>query len=762
MRFEYKTREMDDPRGRPKVLLSCHPSDFANALDLVAEDVLEQANCAIWYDAELAGDGAEVDFAAEADIDFTDDEVFDGPFGELLSAIKDMQLFVFAITSRFLEQPNRARDVELPFALARNIPVLPIMLETDLEFEFNEKCAPVQVVNRQVNDPTATPYKDVLRTFLSSVLVGDELAVLVRDAFDAYVFLSYRKKNREHAQRLMHIIHENERFRDIAIWYDEHLVPGESFDDAIEAAFAKSSLFALAVTPQLMEEGNYVKEVEYPMAHRRSEDKHDLEIVPVELYDPKIKSSRTNLDDLAKDYEGIPQVQDEYERAKLHEALNAALDRLGVKEARGTAQHCFFIGLAYLNGIDVEPNFERALDLLTQAATDEENPCIDATEKLADMYQRGDGVQRDITEAIRWQQRVVVQYFDAYRRHHDPDEHKGYGTKCFKALMHKADLQCEKGDADAALSTLGAAYELLRELDIEVGVREMERDKAVVLNRMGDLNRANGRFDKALKCYGDARYIYGKLASVLDTARARRDFSISLERLGDVKREQEDFVEAENLYRRACEIREALAETDLEPRNWRDLSAIYTKLGDVRKDGDDLRGAAHFYNQALEMDQKLAEELRTPQATDDLAVSLIKLGDIAKKRRDFTGAIERYDAAEALYADLVKSPGSRRYRANHARCLGKLASACKHAGDAERAQRCYEEADAEFLELHSSAMGSGVKEAHELAAAHFNHAQFAHSKELARKAREIWEELSKNDKRFERYLAKADKLLDKL
>ena len=768
MQFEYRTREMGDPRGRPKVFFSCHPTDFAEAFDLVVEDVLEQANCVIWYDADLAlGDKVYEhvslsDVATEGISADSDSDGDQAAVKELLDALDDMQLLVFAVTARFLEEPNRARDVELPYALKHHIPVLPIMLENGLEYEFNEKCAPVQVVNRYVNDSTATPYTEVLRTFLSSVLVGDELAAQVRDAFDAYVFLSYRKKNRRQAKRLMRIIHEKEHRRNIAIWYDEYLVPGEGFDEAIKDAFQKSSLFALTVTQQLLEEGNYVETVEYPMAHSRKCDQHDLEVVPVEMYELGSKETRTDLGALASAFEDLPKVQDEYKRDELHETIDEALLRAGVKSGDDSARRRYLIGLAYLNGIDVEPDYKCALDLLTQAATDKENPCIDATEKLADMYQCGDGVERNIDEAIRWRWQVVRQYTDAYRKHHDPDEHKGFGTKRFKALVRVADLLREAGDTSEAVLAYGEAFEFLRELVIEVGLREVERDKAVVLNRLGDLNRAHGKLDKALACYEDARHIFGKLASQLGTVRARRDFSISFERLGDVKRDLGDLIGAENCYQKSGEIREALAGADLEPRNWRDLSAIYTKLGNVRKDGDDLRGAERFYNQALELDQKLADELRTPQATDDLAVSLIKLGDVAKRRGDYATAIERYDAAEALYADLGENPGSRRYRKNHARCLSKLASACKHAGNAEGATRCYERADEEFLELFSSAIGSMAQEAHDLAVAYFNHAQFSRNRELARKARAIWEELSGTDKRYERYLDKAERLLEKV
>jgi len=197
VKLEYITPGMGDPRGKPKVYLSCHPDDFDPSVNLLAQDILRHAACAVWYDAEPAAPWDEE---------------------ELLACLGGVQLMAFAVTSRFLRQPNRARDVELRCALRRHIPILPILLEAGLERAFNETCAEVQLVNRYVSDPTATPYEEVLDTFLKSVLIGDETARKVRDAFDAYVFLSYRKKDRRHAQRLMHLIHENPQFRDIAAY----------------------------------------------------------------------------------------------------------------------------------------------------------------------------------------------------------------------------------------------------------------------------------------------------------------------------------------------------------------------------------------------------------------------------------------------------------------------------------------------------------------------------------------------------------------
>ena len=76
----------------------------------------------------------------------------------------------------------------------------------------------------------------------------------------------------------MKLIHKNPQCRDIAIWYDEFLTPGESFNQEIEKALEKSELFTLLVTPNLINEENYIHSVEYPMAQSAKK-----QILPVEM-----------------------------------------------------------------------------------------------------------------------------------------------------------------------------------------------------------------------------------------------------------------------------------------------------------------------------------------------------------------------------------------------------------------------------------------------------------------------------------------------
>ena len=167
----------------------------------------EKENCAIWYDTE-----------PEASYD---QETF-------FSDLSKMNLFVMPVTTKLLTTANRALDVEFQYAFEKHIPVLPIMQESGLEELFNRKCGDLQFLDPNNRDLTAISFDEKLKKYLSSVLIGDELAEKIRKAFDTYIFLSYRKKDRKYANELMRLIHSNPECRDIAIWFDEFLTPGES------------------------------------------------------------------------------------------------------------------------------------------------------------------------------------------------------------------------------------------------------------------------------------------------------------------------------------------------------------------------------------------------------------------------------------------------------------------------------------------------------------------------------------------------------
>ena len=520
------------------------------------------------------------------------------------------------------------------------------MMEPGLAREFNQATKiPIQVVNRIVNDPTATPYEDVLQTYLKSVLIGDETAERIRDAFDAYVFLSYRKKDRAHAQRLMRLIHQNDDFRDIAIWYDEYLIPGEEYNEDIKLAFAKSTLFAMAVTPSLEEKGNYVMRVEYPMARDREKEEDGFQIVPVEMYDhdnPKWRVDQSHLREFR--YQNIEKLQDEHRETEMNQAFLDALENMARKKNDGSARHRFFIGLAYLCGIDVEIDPARALAMISDAATDA-NPCMEATEKLVDMYLMGDGVPVSISSAVSWQETLCEQLKAEVNKNHSADEHLGFGTRYFRALLRLSDLQRETGNIPDAMARAEEALHVAEGLTDEVGKREVTRDTAVICTRIGSLLQTQGDYNDAKRYFARAEQTYASLARELGTTRARRDLSIAKERLGDAERKEGDTSSALQHYLAVLQIREELASGSDSLRAKRDLSVILTKLGTCYRDMKEAAEARRTFERAYEIDSKLAAEEQSALAWDDLTVSLVKLGDMEKEDKNLTSAAAYYQKA---------------------------------------------------------------------------------------------------------------------
>ncbi len=264
MSLQYKTNigkyteskgSQPSPRGKQKVLFVSHPADFDIWFDVITDEILaKQPNCAIYF--------YEKEDNITAETMNTD----------LLNVI----LFVIPVSINLMRDDCDIQKY-LDFASLKNVRLLFIQVEHGIGNLFNAKYGSYQLLNKDDSDVTSISYKEKMSKFLESVIIGEELEEEIRQAFNAYIFLSYRKKDRRLANELMRIIHSNDFCRDIAIWYDEYLTPGEDFNDAIVGAIEKSGLFIMLVTPNLVNEENYVHKVEYYEAKRANKP-----IFPVE------------------------------------------------------------------------------------------------------------------------------------------------------------------------------------------------------------------------------------------------------------------------------------------------------------------------------------------------------------------------------------------------------------------------------------------------------------------------------------------------
>lgn len=423
---------------KPRVYFTCHPEDFDRYFRQICDDIFATHDCGIYYTEDMA---ALID---EADLE-TD--------------LGRNNLFVVPVTLKLLTTPNRTMAVDLPYALQEHIPVLPIMMEAELDelYAGSDLFGELQYLNPCSNDGTEISYRKKLKKYLEAVLISDELAQRVRAAFDAYIFLSYRKKDRRYANELMRLIHSIPECRDIAIWFDEFLTPGESFRESIDRILHDSKLFTLLVTPSLLEDDNFVMAEEYPAAKSSG-----IPILPTEM-------EHTDKELLGQKFPNIPlcvKPSDESFRLQLLDAVT----RLATK-SNNTPEHNFLIGIAYLEGIDVEVNREHALELITSAA---EAELPEAMEQLHRMYKEGIGVPLNYRKALFWAEKLV-QYMTAHHGQQDPDTlcamndlaiayhslgdyHKAvvWGKKVY--TLYSKVMGEEDPDAITALSNLALTY----------------------------------------------------------------------------------------------------------------------------------------------------------------------------------------------------------------------------------------------------------------------------------------------------------------
>jgi len=455
--LKYKTRNDSNPKGKPRVYFACHPDDYETTFERISNQILMKQNCVIYY--------------SESNQGLKEDELKD--------AILQMQLVVIPITAKFLFEDNQAYEFIFKTAKSNNIPILPIMQEKNIETIFNEKCGDIQYLDEFTLDPTAISYDKKLENFLNSVLISDELAEKIRNAFDAYIFLSYRKKDRKYAQELMKLIHKNDFCRDIAIWYDEFLVPGESFNDAIADALKKSKLFALVVTPNLINEENYVMTTEYPMARERK-----MHILPAE-------SVETDKEELKAKFADIPDCTDAHNEKMLSDSMLQAIKALAIKSNDSSPEHNFFIGLAYLSGIDVEVDFQRAVSLIKSSA---EAGLIEAKEKLVAMYENGLGVKRDYFEVIKWQVEVCEYYYEMYYSEPSQENLENVINANYRTAFAFINVQMYDEAKDAFKTVLDQSEEL-KEYDASAA----EQHRINALNGLHKNSIRNGEYAEATK-----------------------------------------------------------------------------------------------------------------------------------------------------------------------------------------------------------------------------------------------------------------------
>lgn len=630
--FNYKTKGELTLQGKQKIYFCAHPRDYNLYFERIKNDILNtleaegNTSCALLY---------LEDPAAERDEDF----FFD---------LKEMDLFVMPVTYKLLNTPNPALDSDFRFAVNNNITVLPIILEPELDDAFNEKCGNLQYLDTTSKDITAIPYKEKLVDYLSSHLIDNELYEKIRRAFDAYIFLSYRKKDRVYAQELMRLIHKNDFCRDIAIWYDEFLTPGDNFNDSIKAAIEKSELFALAVTPNLVSESNYIMSVEYPMARGASKP-----IIPAELI-------KTDLSELSEKYPDIPDCIDAHDDNQLSSSLANALANIAVRENDKDPEHNLFIGLAYLGGIDVEKDFERALSLITSAA---EAGLPEAMKKLVSVYSERSGRYKT---ALIWQKRLTDHLKKIYLKKRDEDSaHRYLKELCYFGELYDyyyfREFTNEEQEEEHGI--VKEIYEDVLKAGKSINLRFKKSWSAFYLsksyiNYAKQLNLFDDKVKhgKIQKYYLQAIKIAEKLIKSTNNRSTKRNLGIIYKSYADELSsrfyDEKGYKVINNYYLNATKIFEELAdEYDTVSAKY-DLAGIYYDMGVWTNDSSD-----EFFSKHISILQSLAEENGSVDSMKELSFAYRSVAYHKQSSNDLDGAEYYFDEHLRVFEEAVQKNG---------------------------------------------------------------------------------------------------------
>lgn len=624
--LKFKTRLDSHPQGKPKVYYSSHEDNF-NYFDEIVKDIFEYTDCSIWY------------------FDSEDEDYFD--------SLKQMQLFVMPVTTKLLTTKNRAIDVEFKFAIENHIPVLPLMKEKGLEELFNKVCGEIQFLDKRKKDNTGISYKDKLQKHLSSVLVGDELASKIRAAFDAYVFLSYRKKDRKQAEELMKLIHKDPICRDIAIWYDEFLVPGENFNDSIKHALQKSDLFVLAVTPNLINENNYIINVEYPMARKENKP-----IVPVEV----IPTDKDKANSVFSDLPIIINATDEELTSKMMKEIK----RVAI-EINNSPEHNYFIGLAYLSGIDVEVDRNKAYDLIASAA---ESGLIEAINKMFDIFKNGIGTKINYQEALKWLKKKIKvleekndnkeELFDSYLK---------CGEMLVDFLNYKDALKC---------------YEKAQKLNIN------NKNKLVMLYlQLGFIYENECKFEEANEHYNKAL----EVSKTLEISTSNNVIIANCyHKAGKGLYKIFKYTEALEKYEFGYEIFKNIPEEELTEDIQLDISTLLKSIGSLYSTLNDTVNALEYLEKAYEIGNKLIYSLNGIEYADEFIFTLLSLGNLFLKNKIYVEAEHYYGSVRMITSGLIENKGTLDIIITHIKGLNRLGYLYYQTNRKEIAKETYMEA----------------------------------------------------------------------
>lgn len=471
--LRYKTKDNLSPMQKQKVFYACTERDFLRSFEELSEDIFYiRTDCAILYlnNREDVSDEATV---------LKNEE-------ELKEVLSGVQMVFAHVTEELLTTRNPAIDLILPYAKESGIPIFPALTEIGFDDLYeNSILGGLQYRYKYDPSPGAIPYLKKVELYLRDHMLDSRQIDRIKDEFCAMMFLSYRKKDRLSARRLMRLIHKYRECEEIAIWYDEYLKEGEDFEKGIRDVLLSSDLLTMAVTPHLLEPNNYVMNIEYKEAK-----KNEIPVFPVEM-------EKTDTADLKRNYDGIVDPIASGNGAEIRDYLTTFLRDHGLSEKDDTPEHRYLMGLAYLDGIYVEADREKAIAFLNQA---KDKNSYAALESLARLYNEGNGVLQDNAAAYLLQKNAVKLLLEQ-SADHTGEKRLAYCRRVFDAYRKLAEYAENGNEAkDATYDVIKALKGAIRAAEEGLSLSAKEKELKLLEE---DCRLAHAALARAYTAHGD-------------------------------------------------------------------------------------------------------------------------------------------------------------------------------------------------------------------------------------------------------------------
>ena len=388
--MNYVTRGQSNPIGKQRLYYAASKKDFSYLHD-VSKHILHDVDVAIYYDDQNKTENT------------------------IEQEICGMDLVVLVLTNEALDSMCDAISRVLFIAYKNKIPVLPLAIEDGVGGKFSDFCLLNRMEKMHVLYPNkqeiqALSFSQKLEDYFQEHLQGKLLENAERERiyqnFSGSAFLSYRKADRKVAVDLIKLIHQKEECRDFAIWYDEYLTAGESYDEEIKSYIDFCQVFLFLVTNNMLKEDNYAIREEYKRAKELNKNIIIVDMIAENHTLPAYLMEGNRYIGL-QDISTLPLVMGEYIKKKTF------------FNEEEKYKHDYYLGLAYVYGIGVEKEKEYGLRLIKSVA---EWGLPEAMDTIIRLYME----DLDIRMVIYWQEHLKDYYGHRFSEKYSLDTLKTY------------------------------------------------------------------------------------------------------------------------------------------------------------------------------------------------------------------------------------------------------------------------------------------------------------------------------------------------